>query len=177
HGELRLPASLPDATHGVVRSVDSAHLEPVGTCALVTGAFHLMQRPGSSTAQALGGLHRMTGWPGPIMTDSDGFQAYSLIRQNPNQGRVTNQGIVFHPDGAKRKFQITPEKTVQLQVAYGSDVVVCLDDCTYPDDSLSAQQESVRRTIAWAKQCRKAFDWLMAEKCLETDRRPLLCSQ
>ncbi len=174
HGELQLPAFLPDATHGVVRSVDSADLESVGTRAVVMNTFHLMQRPGSSTVQALGGLHRMSGWPWPIMTDSGGFQAYSLIRQNPKQGRLTGQGIVFQPEGAGRKFQLTPEKTVQLQVGYGSDIVVCLDDCTHPDDPLEAQKESVRRTIAWAKQCRKAFDRLMAEKHLEAGRRPLL---
>ncbi len=174
HGELQLPAFLPDATHGVVRSVDSADLESVGTQAVVMNTFHLMQRPGSSTVQALGGLHRMSGWPWPIMTDSGGFQAYSLIRQNPRQGKLTSQGIVFQPEGAGRKFQMTPEKTVQLQVAYGSDIVVCLDDCTHPDDSLEAQQESVRRTIAWAKRCRREFDRLMLEKRLQPDRRPLL---
>lgn len=174
HGPLHLPAFLPDATHGVVRAVDSADLESVGTQAVVMNTFHLMQRPGSSTVQALGGLHRMSGWPWPIMTDSGGFQAYSLIRQNPKQGRLTSQGITFQPEGAGRRFQMTPEKTVQLQVAYGSDIVVCLDDCTHPDDPPETQQESVRRTIAWAKRCRREFDRLMAEKRLEADRRPLL---
>lgn len=174
HGQLHLPVFLPDATHGVVRSVDSADLESVGTQAVVMNTFHLMQRPGSSTVQALGGLHRMSGWPWPIMTDSGGFQAYSLIRQNPKQGKLTSQGITFQPEGAGRKFQMTPEKTVQLQVAYGSDIVVCLDDCTHPDDPLQAQQESVRRTIAWAKRCRTEFDRLITEKRLEAGRRPLL---
>ena len=174
HGELKLPIFLPDATHGAVRSVDSADLEGVGTQAVVMNTFHLMQRPGSSTVQALGGLHRMSGWSRPIVTDSGGFQAYSLIRQNPKQGKLTSQGIVFQPEGAARKYQLTPEKTVQLQVGYDSDVVICLDDCTHPDDPLEAQEESVRRTIAWAKRCRKEFDRLMDEKRLEAERRPLL---
>ncbi len=174
HGQLQLPAFLPDATHGIVRSVDSTDLEQVGTQAVVMNTFHLMQRPGSSTVQALGGLHRMSGWPWPIMTDSGGFQAYSLIRQNPKQGKLTSQGITFQPEGAGRKFQITPEKAVQLQVAYGSNIVVCLDDCTHPDDALAAQQESVQRTIAWAKRCRKEFNRLMEEKQCDPGRRPLL---
>src|SRR6266705_2207217 len=82
HGQLQLPLFLPDATLGVVRSVDSTDLEHCGIDALVMNIFHLMQRPGSSTVTALGGLHTMAGWPHPIITDSGGFQAYSLIRQN-----------------------------------------------------------------------------------------------
>ena len=80
HGALTLPAFLPDATLGVVRSLDSQDLENCGIPALVMNAFHLMQHPGSSTVQALGGLHQMCGWSRPIVTDSGGFQAYSMIR-------------------------------------------------------------------------------------------------
>ena len=83
HGPLPLPAFLPDATLGVVRAVDSADLAACGIHAVVMNAYHLMQRPGSSTVQALGGLHRMAGWPRPIITDSGGFQAYSLIAPEP----------------------------------------------------------------------------------------------
>ncbi|MCS7061715.1 MAG: tRNA guanosine(34) transglycosylase Tgt [Anaerolineae bacterium] len=174
HGRINLPAFLPDATHGIVRSVDSADLESIGTQAVVMNTFHLMQRPGSSTVQALGGLHRMAGWPWPIMTDSGGFQAYSLIRQNPKLGRLATQGITFQPEGAARKYHLTPEKAVQLQSAYGSDIVVCLDDCTHPDDPIETQVQSVRRTVAWAKRCRKEFDRLMGEKRLEPAQRPRL---
>ena len=74
HGPLPLPAFLPDATRGVVRSVDALDLEQAGVQALVMNVFHLMQNPGSTTIQALGGLHRMAGWPSPIITDSGGFQ-------------------------------------------------------------------------------------------------------
>ncbi|MCS6840781.1 MAG: queuine tRNA-ribosyltransferase family protein, partial [Roseiflexus sp.] len=93
HGTLPLPAFLPDATFGTVRAVDAGDVRAAGVRALMMNTFHLMQKPGSSTIQALGGLHAMTGWDGPIMTDSGGFQAYSLIRQNPKQGRITDQGI------------------------------------------------------------------------------------
>jgi queuine tRNA-ribosyltransferase len=174
NGELSLPAFLPDATHGVVRALDSADLEACGTQAVVMNTFHLMQRPGTTTVRALGGLHRMAGWPGPIVTDSGGFQAYSLIRENPKYGRLSDRGIAFKPDGAAREYLLTPEKTVQLQMAYGSDVVVCLDDCTHPDDPLAAQEESVRRTIAWAARCKRTFAGLVEEKKLEPRDRPLL---
>src|SRR5579883_1853789 len=81
HGAVSLPAFLPDATHGVVRAVDSLDLEQCGVQALVMNTFHLMQRPGSSAVEAIGGLHALSGWRRPIVTDSGGFQAYSLIRQ------------------------------------------------------------------------------------------------
>lgn len=158
HGVIPLPAFLPDATMGVVRAVDSSDLRRVGVPALMMNVFHLMQKPGSSTIQALGGLHAMANWPGPIVTDSGGFQAYSLIRQNPRFGRLSNQGITFQPEGADRKFQLTPEKCVQLQLAYGADIVICLDDCTHIDDPYPEQEASVRRTIQWARRCKDEFE-------------------
>ena len=174
HGALTLPAFLPDATLGVVRAVDSIDLLTCGVQGVVMNAFHLMQHPGSSTVQALGGLHAMSGWPRPIITDSGGFQAYSLIRQNPRYGSLSDQGLIFHPDGSDRKLQLTPEKCIQLQMAYGADVIMCLDDCTHVDDPAEQQRDSVRRTIKWAKQCRREFDRLVAEKRLADAERPKL---
>jgi len=173
-GELRLPVFLPDATQGVVRAVDSADLEQCGIQAVVMNVFHLMQRPGSSTIQALGGLHQMCGWRRPIITDSGGFQAYSLIRQNARFGHLADSGILFRPEGSAGKIHLTPEKSIQLQLKYGADVVICLDDCTHVDDPLEAQQESVRRTIDWAGRCKKEFVRIVAQKGLSEAQRPLL---
>jgi len=164
HGALPLPAFLPDATLAVVRAVDSADLEAVGVDALVMNTFHLMQQPGTSTIQALGGLHAMSGWSRPILTDSGGFQAYSLIREQPRLGALTDDGIVVQPEGMNRKIHLTPEKCIQLQLSYGADIVMCLDDCTHPDDPPEVQERSVQRTIAWAKRCRAEFDKLLAQK-------------
>src|SRR5690349_10776381 len=111
HGLVQLPTFLPDATLGVVRSLDGADLEQCGIQAVVMNTFHLMQRPGSSTIASLGGLHRMSGWPHPIITDSGGFQAYSLIRQNAKYGSLSEKGITFQPEGSSRKFHLTPEKS------------------------------------------------------------------
>src|SRR6266436_6324427 len=174
HGQLSLPAFLPDATLGVVRSVDSVDLEQCGIEAVVMNTFHLMQHPGSSTIAALSGLHRMSGWPRPILTDSVGFQAYSLIRQNHRFGSMNDKGITFQPEGSERKFHLTPEKSVQLQIAYGADIVICLDDCTHVDDPLDEQRRSVARTIAWARRCRAEFDRQFAQRRLAPEARPLL---
>jgi queuine tRNA-ribosyltransferase len=174
HGELALPAYLPDATLGVVRAVDSTDLELAGVEAVVMNVFHLMQKPGSSTIQALGGLHRMAGWRHPIITDSGGFQAYSLIRQNPKFGTLGDRGITFLPEGADRKFQLTPEKSVALQIAYGADIVICLDDCTHSDDAPAEQRLSVTRTTRWAARCKEEFERQMRQRRLADGCRPLL---
>lgn len=174
HGTLTLPTFLPDATSGVVRAVDSADVAACGVHGVVMNTFHLMQHPGSSTVQALGGLHTMSGWPGPIVTDSGGFQAYSLIRQNAKFGTLTDDGIVVKPEGAERKYQLTPEKCIQLQMSYGADILMCLDDCTHVDDPPEEQRMSVKRTIAWARRCRDEFDRLVGQKKLSPERCPLL---
>jgi queuine tRNA-ribosyltransferase len=154
--------------------VDAADLEGCGIQAVVMNTFHLMQRPGSSTIKALGGLHAMAGWQRPIITDSGGFQAYSLIHQNAKFGRMSDDGIVFRPDGSAREFNLTPEKCMQLQLAYDSDVVICLDDCTHADAPLAEQEMAVARTIAWARRCKAEFARQVEERRLPPERRPLL---
>jgi queuine tRNA-ribosyltransferase len=172
HGTLQLPAFLPDGTQGVVRSIDATDLQTAGIQAVQMNVYHLMQRPGSSTVQALGGLHRMSGWDGPIFTDSGGFQVYSLIRQNPKSGSISDKGAVFRIEG--KKFNFIPEKSIQLQMSYGSDVIICLDDCTHADDDRAVQAESVQRTVAWARRCRLEFDRLVGEKGMAVGKRPSL---
>ena len=174
HGTISFPAFLPDATRAVVRGLDSIDLRQCGVQALVMNVFHLMQKPGTSTVQALGKLHAMSGWPGPIITDSGGFQAYSLIRENPRYGSLTDKGIQFVPEGASRKFLLTPEKSVRLQLNYGADIVICLDDCTHAESPLETQQQSVARTITWARRCKLEFERLLHQKSVSSDESPLL---
>ncbi|MEN8241773.1 MAG: tRNA guanosine(34) transglycosylase Tgt [Chloroflexota bacterium] len=174
HGRIRFPVFLPDATRAVVRGVDAHGLERVETQALVMNTFHLMLKPGSATVQSLGGLHKMSGWQRPIITDSGGFQAYSLIRENAKNGSLSDRGIIFRTQGARRKYQLTPEKTIQLQLNFGADVVICLDDCTHAESDLAVQQQAVRRTISWAKRCRVEFDRRVEEKGIGEAERPRL---
>lgn len=162
-GMLKLPVFLPDATRAVVRAVDSNDLAAVGVQGLVMSAFHLMQNPGSTTVKALGGLHAMTNWHKPIITDSGGFQIYSLIRQNPTRGTLTNKGAIFTLEDGK-KVNLTPEKSIQLQLSMGADVVICLDDCTHVDDAAEEQSASVKRTIAWAKRCKEEFTRIVGNR-------------
>ncbi len=174
HGTVHLPAFLPDATRGVVRAVDSADLEACGVEAVVMNTYHLMQNPGSSSVRALGGLHRMAGWRRPIVTDSGGFQIYSLIRQNPDFGQINDKGALFRPRDTPRRFNLTPEKSIRLQMAYGADVLICLDDCTHVDDPLEVQRASVERTIDWAARSKAEYMHLVEQKGLPEHERPLL---
>lgn len=174
HGQLDLPQYLPDATFGQVRGLSAEDAARSGVRAVMMNTFHLMQKPGASTVKSLGGLHAMTGWEGIIFTDSGGFQAFSLIRQNARYGQLNDNGLVFKPEDGSRKFQLTPEKCIQLQLSFGSDVLFCLDDCTHIDDDMDQQRKSVEHTINWAKRCRAEFDRLLDEKRTLPDERPKL---
>ncbi len=171
---LPLPAFLPDATSGYVRAVDSQDLQKVNIQALVMNTFHLMQKPGSSTIQAFGGLHQFAGWPGVIITDSGGFQAYSLIHQSDRFGTISERGILFRPEGQKRKFLLSPEKSIQLQFSYDSDVVICLDDCTHVDAPREAQELSVARTLDWAQRCKQEYDHQVEQRQWDQVSRPAI---
>jgi queuine tRNA-ribosyltransferase len=172
--QLLLPAFLPDATQGYVRAVDSRDLESVHIQGLVMNTFHLMQKPGSSTIQSFSGLHKYADWHRVIVTDSGGFQAYSLIHQSDQFGTLSDRGILFRPEGKGRKFLLSPEKSIQLQISYGSDVVICLDDCTHVDASRADQEISVERTLDWAKRCRREYDHQLAQRKIADTNRPLI---
>lgn len=157
HGCLRLPAFFPDGTYGTVRTLDSRDVAGVGTAGIEMNAFHLLMKPGAQTIRTLGGLHAFCAWDGPILTDSGGFQVYSLIRENPKNGEIRKNEIVYRPEGGG-KLILTPEKCVQTQLSLGSDIVMCLDICTHPGEAPEIQAESVDTTIRWARRCRTAFD-------------------
>jgi queuine tRNA-ribosyltransferase len=174
HGSIILPAFLPDATYGVVRAVDARDLTACKIDGVVMNTFHLMQRPGSTTVSSLGGLHHMAGWSGVIFTDSGGFQAYSLIHNNPKNGSLSEKGISFKTEGMQERILLTAEKTIQLQLRYGTDVAICLDDCTHPDAPDEQQILAVKRTITWAHRCKKEFDHLIEEKEIPFEEKPKL---
>lgn len=166
HGQLRLPAFMPDATRAVVRGVSADDLIAVGVDALMVNALHLAGTPGISLVAAAGGVHRFMGWTGPIASDSGGFQALSL------QPVVTDAGIAVQLPGRARSQLLTPEKSIRAQLRLGSDILFCLDQCTHPQQPPTAQRESVARTVAWARRCRTALDRELETK--PRDVRPLL---
>ena len=159
-GTLRLPVFLPDATRAVVRTLDSTDLSRIGIEALVVNSFHLLRAPGARLVKAAGGVHRFMGWDGPVLSDSGGFQVFSLIRQNPAAGTIRANEVIFREPSSGEKVVLTPEKCIQLQFQLGSDIVMCLDDCTSSEEDQAEQEQAVERTVRWAKRCRAEFDKL-----------------
>lgn len=152
HGEVATPAFMPVGTRGVVKTVSPEEVWSLGYRMVLANAYHLYLRPGHEAIRRLGGLHRFMNWPGAILTDSGGFQVFSLARLRT----VADEGVLFqsHIDGGSHLF--TPELSMAVQEAIGSDVIMCLDDVTgYPVSREEAQAAS-RRTTAWARRCREA---------------------
>jgi queuine/archaeosine tRNA-ribosyltransferase len=136
----------------------------------VVNAFHLSQRPGSRAVEAVGGIHALMDWRGPIAADSGGFQIFSLIRQNPKLGSITNKEAIFRTAQGGKAQHLSPEKSIQIQLRLGADILVCLDDCTHPDDPPAEQAASVARTIAWAERCKAELEqWLAARRPVNRD--------
>lgn len=163
HGPLRLPAFTPDATRGVVRGLDSADLLACGVEGLMVSVFHLARLPGPTALRALGGIHAMLNWDGPVATDSGGFQVFSLARSAPSRCRISSRGFAYREAGKRRFDLLSPEKSIRLQYRAGSDILMCLDHCTHPKDSRDLQRRSVDNTVSWAAACRREFDRLLAQ--------------
>lgn len=166
---MRVPAFFPDATRGAVRGVTSEDLSAAGVEGLMVNAFHLSASPGVSVVAVLGGIHRFTGFDGCIVSDSGGFQIYSLITRSKSLGRVGRKGFTYRR--GSRRHELTPRKAVQRQWRLGADILFCLDHCTHPEDSAEAQRVSVENTVAWAAECRDEMDRLQSEAGPGVDRR------
>jgi queuine tRNA-ribosyltransferase len=169
-GTIAVPTFLPDATRAGVRGVTSQDLRDVGVEALVVNAFHLLRRPGARVVQAAGGIHRFMDWSGPILSDSGGFQVWSLIRQDPGRGVIRDNEVIFREPDTGEKWTLTPERVVNLQFQLGSDVLVCLDDATDADAPDVEQERSVERTVRWARRSREEFDRQAAQRRGEEPR-------
>jgi queuine tRNA-ribosyltransferase len=157
-GPIPTPAFMPDATRGSVRAVDASDLRVVRVHAVMTSAFHLMRRPGAQRVARLGGLHAFSGWDGPIVTDSGGFQIFSLIRQDPRAGTIRPDGAIFRDPDSGKRINLTPERSIRVQLDLGSDVVVALDDCTGLTETEADLTASVDRTIRWFERAKREFD-------------------
>ena len=157
-GLIDFPAFLPDATRAGVRGVTSEDLRSVGVPAIVVNAFHLLRRPGVRAIQAHGGIHEFMDWQGPVLSDSGGFQVYSLIRQNPDYGVIRANEVIFREPDTGERWTLTPERVIQMQFQLGSDIVVCLDDCTDVGAGEEEQKRAVERTIRWAKRCKEEYE-------------------
>lgn len=158
--KIKWPLFCPDATRGVIRGLDSEDLKEVGVRGLVVNAWHLLTEPGISVIKQAGGIKKFMNWNSLVISDSGGFQLLSLVHRDASLGKVSDKGIDFIKSvgGKRKKYNFTPEKSIQVQFDLGSDIMVCLDDCPKENATEEEAKESVRRTIEWAKRCRDEFD-------------------
>lgn len=171
-GSLPLPAFFPDATYGAIRAGTFEDVYRAELYGCEMNSYHLMNKPGAKLIKSLGGLHGFTGYKGAILTDSGGFQLYSLIRENAEYGEIRDKEIIFRPDRGKEKITFTPEKCIQVQFQYGSDIMMALDMCTHPGDPIDVQRRSVELTVRWGERCKAEFEKLI--KQTKPEKRPLL---
>jgi queuine tRNA-ribosyltransferase len=149
HAEIKTPAFMPVGSLGPVKGLEPEDLQSLGFRLILNNAYHLYLRPGHKIVADMGGLHAFTGWPGAILTDSGGFQIFSLAKLC----EVTDEGVTFqsHIDGSTHF--ITPEKAIEIEEALGADIIMVLDQCKALPAGREIILESVRRTQLWAERC------------------------
>jgi queuine tRNA-ribosyltransferase len=152
HGTVPTPVFMPVATQGTVKTLTPEEVKDIGFKMVLSNTYHLYLRPGISTVEQAGGLHKYMSWDRAILTDSGGYQVFSLARLR----RVDDEGVVFrsHIDGSEHL--ITPELAVQYQEAVGADIIMVLDECISHDESLEKTRLAMNRTHQWAKRCLEA---------------------
>jgi queuine tRNA-ribosyltransferase len=152
HGAVDTPAFMPVGTQATVKALTPAQLRETGTQIVLANTYHLMLRPGAETIATLGGLHHFAGWDGALLTDSGGFQVFSLTELR----RIDDDGITFrsHVDGIMHR--LTPESAIDIQQQLGADIIMCLDECPPLPSESSVLAAAVTRTVAWAQRCRAA---------------------
>ena len=154
HGEIETPVFMPVGTQGTVKAMSNEELIEIGAGIILANAYHLYLRPGVEVIEKAGGLNRFMRWDRPILTDSGGFQIFSLAALN----KVTPEGVEFrsHLDGSKHFF--SPETAVDIQTTIGADIIMCLDECTpHPVDHNTAAK-SMRMTVDWATRCKEQWE-------------------
>jgi queuine tRNA-ribosyltransferase len=152
HGTVDTPAFMPVGTLGTVKGLLPEQLSQAGAQMVLANTYHLALRPGSELVRELGGLHRFMDWDGPLLTDSGGFQVFSLAQMR----KLDNDRVVFrsHIDGSL--LELSPERAIEIQEDLGADCIMCLDECAPADDSYARLQVAVDRTLLWAQRCQKA---------------------
>ncbi len=182
-GVIATPFFMPDATRASVRGLAVSDIQETGTLAMVVNTYHLYLQPGIALikkTQEEGGsvedVHAFMGWNGPLLSDSGGYQIYSLIHKHAELGRITDEGAEFRSVLDGSKHLITPERAIAIQFDLGTDMMVCLDDPRPNDAPKEEIEAAVDRTLRWAQRCRAEFDRQCEMRSFDETTRPLLFS-
>ncbi len=152
HGTVDTPAFMPVGTYGVVKALDPEDLQATGAQMILGNTLHLALRPGLEVIGPLGGLHAFMGWPGPILTDSGGFQVMSLAHRRT----LDDEGVTFQAPVDGRRFHLTPERAIEIQQQLGSDIMMVLDQCPSYPAPREEVETAMQRSLRWAARCRSA---------------------
>jgi queuine tRNA-ribosyltransferase len=155
-GVIDTPAFMPVGTYGAVKAMTPEELEGLGAQSILGNTFHLLLRPGIDVIRAHGGLHAFTHWHRPILTDSGGFQVFSL----KGLRKISENGVEFRSPVNGDLISLTPERSIEMQHALGADVVMVFDECTAYPAARAAASESMQLSLRWARRSRTAFDAL-----------------
>jgi queuine tRNA-ribosyltransferase len=169
-GTVATPFFMPVATKGAVKGLEPEEVAVTGAKVLLSNTYHLHLAPGEAQVKKLGGLHSFARWPGPMLTDSGGFQVFSLA----NIRKITEEGVTFKEPASGRQTLITPEKSMQIQLELGADIIMAFDDVTGldPGKDKIREAEAVERTHRWLLRCIAEFKKLT--KGLPATKKPLL---
>jgi len=149
HGSIETPAFMPVGTYGTVKAMTAEELEGLGAEIVLGNTFHLMLRPGADVIAELGGLHRFMHWSRPILTDSGGFQVFSLAKLR----KISEEGVKFRSPIDGSEVRLTPEDSMDVQRALGSDIAMMFDDCTAWPATETQARASMERSMRWARRC------------------------
>lgn len=151
---------MPDATRGCVRFLTSDQLLKTGTNNIVVNTLHLLISPGAQKIEKLGGIKKFMNFPGTILSDSGGFQVFSLLHSKKWKGKITKDGATFNSPKDGKIYELTPESSIEIQMMLGTDILVTLDDCRDANIDKKEAEISVDRTIEWAQRAKKHFEKL-----------------
>lgn len=151
HGEIETPIFMPVGTRATVKSLSPDELKEIKAQIILANTYHLYLRPGEELIKKAGGLHKFMNWDRPILTDSGGFQVFSLSKLN----KVTEEGVKFHSHIDGSIHMMSPEKSIEVQKALGADIVMAFDHCTEPDISHKDAKEAMELTLRWLDRCSK----------------------
>jgi len=174
HGELITPFFMPDATRGFVKFLSNGDLLKSKTDSIVVNTYHLYLQPGTDVIKNSGGIHRFMNYNGPLLSDSGGYQVFSLIHKNPNMGKITDNEVIFRSSLDGSRHVLTPEKSIQIQFDLGVDMIVCLDDPPPNNFSKEKIDSAVDRTIAWAERCMIEYEKQLQDRKIKDEERPLI---
>ncbi|MCA9510786.1 MAG: tRNA guanosine(34) transglycosylase Tgt [Myxococcota bacterium] len=151
HGRFATPAFMPVGTHGAVKAMTPAQVRATGAEVVLANTYHLALRPGEGLVEKLGGLHGFMRWDGPILTDSGGFQVFSLPKV-----AIDDRGVRFQNEVTGERMELTPERSIEIQNALGADIIMAFDECTPYPAARELAATGVRRTLAWMERCMRA---------------------